>query len=84
MFYNIGPGRQPGSVITSGSRIDQSLTAFPARVEFPITDDDAALEPVERYSLTLVRSDPSIILNQATAEINIIDDDGRSYNIKDD
>ena len=78
MFSHLGPGTQPGSVITSGTAIDVTLTSFPANVSFNIIDDRAALEPVERYTLTLVPSDPSVIINQGTADIAIIDDDSKS------
>ena len=62
-------------MITSGTDVNMQLTSFPAEVSFTITDDDAALEPVERYTLSLTSSDPSITISQAEAEIVIIDDD---------
>jgi collagen type VI alpha len=71
-----GPGRQPGAVVTSGMEVDEpGLTAFPFEVPFIITDDEAALEPDERYSLSIVSSDPALPLSHATTEIVILDDD---------
>ena len=73
---NIGPGRQPGAVLTSGTDVDMVITSFPATITFPLIDDEGALEPVETYQLTLIPSDPSIIINQPTANISILDEDG--------
>ena len=78
-IYNLlGPGAQPPTVRTSGTSVNEELTSFPAVVSFPIIDDDAALETVEKYLLSLIPSDPSIIINQSTSEIVILDDDGKS------
>lgn len=63
------------NVIISGTDVNQSLTSFPMSVSFIINDDETAIEAVERYSLRLIPSDPSITINQATAEIFILDDD---------
>ena len=71
-----GPGAQPSTVRTSGTDVNLVLTSFPVEISFPIVDDDGAIETVERYSLSLIPSDPSITLNQATSQIVILDDDG--------
>ena len=57
----------------------EELTSFPANISFPIIDDDVALETVERYSLSLIPSDPSITINQSMSEIVILDDDGKLH-----
>ncbi|CAI8017729.1 hypothetical protein GBAR_LOCUS10719, partial [Geodia barretti] len=67
-----GPGRQPGA---SGENVDRNLTSFPAVVTFDITNDDFALEPMERYTLRLTASDPIIPISRAETEILIVDDD---------
>ena len=81
-IYNLlGPGTQPPTVRTSGTSVNEELTSFPAVVSFPIIDDDAALETVERY-LFLITSDPSFIINPAMSEIVILDDDGKFHTLK--
>ena len=77
MSITIGPGAQPPTVRTSGTDVDQMLTSFPVDVSFPYIDDVAALEDVEIYTLTLIPSDPSIIINQASCQINVLDNDGK-------
>ena len=72
-----GPGAQPSTVRTSGTSVNEELTSFPANISFPIIDDEVALETVERYSLSLIPSDPSITINQFMSEIVILDDDGK-------
>ena len=62
-------------MIPSGEDVDRNLTSFPAVVTFDITDDDFALEPMERYTLRLNASDPIIPISQAETEILIVDDD---------
>ena len=59
--------------------MNEEMTSFPAEISFPIIDDEVALEKAERYSLRLITSDPLIIINQATTEIVILDDDGKLY-----
>ena len=66
-------------VITSGTDVDETFTSFPASVSFSISDDAIALEDDERYSLTLIASDPSIIVERATTLI-VIQDDDSTYN----
>ena len=62
-------------MIPSGEDVDRRLTSFPAVVTFDITDDEWALEPMERYTLRLTASDPIIPISRAEAEIVIVDDD---------
>ena len=76
MSITIGPGAQPTGVI-SGTDVDETLTSFPVDVSFPLIDDVVALEDVEIYTLTLIPSDPSIIINQASCQINVFDNDGK-------
>ena len=75
-----GPGVQAG-VRISGTDVSETLTSFPATVSFTINDDEAAVEAVERYSLTLIHSDPAISINPATTEIVILDDDSKQQNM---
>ena len=75
-----GPGMQTG-VRISGTDVSETLTSFPATISFPINDDDAAVEAVERYFLTLIPSDPAISINPATTEIVILDDDSKQQNM---
>ena len=77
----IGPGAQPPTVRTSGTDVDQVLTSFPANISFMINDDLAALEDMEMYTLTLIPSDPSITINQATKKITILDNDGKLHHL---
>ena len=66
---------------TSGTSVNEELTSFPAEISFPIIDDDVALETVERYSLSLIPSDPLVIINQATSEIVILENDGKLHRV---
>ena len=69
-------------MITSGTVVDQQITSFPADITFRINDDEAALEPDEMYQLTLIPNDPSIIIDQPTADITILDDDSKNISIR--
>ena len=63
-------------MVTSGTAVNQVLTSFPANVSFVINDDLVALEDMEIYTLSLIPSDPSIVITQATSQITILDNDG--------
>ena len=65
----------------SGTDVSETLTSFPATITFTINDDEAAVEAVERYSLTLIPSDPAISINPATTEILILDDDSKQQSV---
>ena len=72
----------PGATLfQAGVRMSETPTSFPATVSFTINDDEAAVEAVERYSLTLIHSDPAISINPATTEIVILDDDSKQQNM---
>ena len=64
---------------TSGTDVDEVLASFPADVSFVINDDLAALEDMEIYTLTLIPSDPSIVIVQNTSQITISDNDSELY-----
>ena len=63
----------------SGTDVDQVLTSFPAVVSFVINDDLVALEDIEIYTLMLIPSNPSIVINQNKSQINILDNDGKLH-----
>ena len=84
----LGPGDQPSSVVVSGANVSSTVTfasggSLTAPLpSFVITNDDVALEDVERYSLSI--SNPSVTQNVVAAgstDIDITDDDSKCHYI---
>uniref|UniRef100_A0A1X7TCU3 Calx-beta domain-containing protein n=1 Tax=Amphimedon queenslandica TaxID=400682 RepID=A0A1X7TCU3_AMPQE len=84
-----GPGSQPSSVVVSGADVSSTVTfavvgSFTVPLpSFVITNDDAALEELESYSLSI--SNPSITQNVIAADstdIDITDDDIITVNLE--
>ena len=82
----LGPGDQPSSVVVSGANVSSTVTftsnsSLTAPLpSFVITNDDVALENVERYSLSI--SNPSVTQNvvaTGSTDIDITDDDSKCH-----
>ena len=84
-LYITGPGSQPATVRVSGTDVSGSYTfrAFGSRTttvtEFNITDDDAALETVERYPIRFLPTNVNNVELGPNTNIEITDDDGRFF-----
>ena len=81
---SIDPGQQPNSVVVSGFTVNVSVTfnafsdTYQMLPEFPIKNDDVALESVESYIISLVSSNPTVNFGFPSI-IQIIDDEGNEF-----
>ena len=84
-LYITGPGSQPATVRVSGTDVSGSYTfrAFGSRTttvtEFNITNDDAALETVERYPIGFLQTNVNNVELGPNTNIEIMDDDGKFF-----
>ena len=74
-----GPNRNMADVRISGNDINVTVTA-PDTIDFNITDDDVAVEVDERYPVTIIPNDPSVVIRERMATIVIVDDVDSKFN----
>ena len=72
MLCDSGPDLNMAGVRISGTHVSQLVTS-PATVMFDITDDAVAVEVDEKYFLTLIPTDPSVIVQEPMTKITITD-----------
>lgn len=76
-MYSAGPNTNVAGVRFSGTKVDAVVTVparGPVTVTFNITDDMVSGEADEIYSLAMIPTDPTVVIQQRFTTIIITDD----------